>query len=80
MLVHSSHKLQPLDIRCFSLLKQLYRTEIEKLIHTYITHISKEDFFPAFYKAFCTIITESNARVGFQATGLVLYDPNYIIS
>jgi hypothetical protein len=38
----------------------LYRTEIEKLIHVYITHISKKDFFPALYKAFCRIITESN--------------------
>jgi hypothetical protein len=46
----------------------------------YITYISKEDFFPAFYKAFCTIMTESNARAGFQATGLILYDPNYMIS
>jgi hypothetical protein len=50
------------------------------LIHAYITHVSKEDFFPAFVIAFRTIITESNVRSGFRATGLVLYDLDYMIS
>jgi hypothetical protein len=58
----------------------VYRTEIEKLIRAYITHVSKEDFFPAFVTAFRTTITESNIRSGFRATGLVLYDPDYVIS
>ena len=45
-----------------------------------ITHISKEDFFPAFHIAFRTTMIESNIRAGFRATGLVPYDPNYVIS
>jgi len=77
---HSSYKLQPLDIEYFSPLKRLYRAEIEKLMHTYITHISKEDFFSAFYTAFCTTMTASNAQAEFQAAELVLYNPDYIIS
>lgn len=77
---HSSHKLQPLDVGCFSPLKRSYGAEIEKLMRAHITHISKEDFFPAFYIAFCTTMTESNARAGFQATGLVPYNPDYVIS
>jgi hypothetical protein len=80
MPAHSSHKLQPLDVGCFSPLKRVYGTEIEKLMRAYITHISKEDFFPAFVTAFRTIITESNIRSGFRATGLVPYDPDYVIS
>jgi hypothetical protein len=80
ILVHSSHKLQPLDVRCFGLLKRIYRTKIEKLIHAYITHVSKEDFFSAFVIAFRITITESNIRSGFRATGLVLYDLDYMIS
>jgi hypothetical protein len=50
------------------------------LIHAYITHVSKEDFFSTFVIAFRTIITESNVRSGFRATGLVLYDLDYMIS
>jgi len=77
---HSSHKLQPLDVGCFSPLKRSYGAEIEKLMRAHITHISKEDFFPAFYTAFCTTMTKSNAQAGFQATGLVPYNPGYVIS
>lgn len=77
---HSSHKLQPLDVRCFRALKRSYGTEIEKLMHAHITHISKEDFFPAFYAAFRTALTESNIRGGFRGTGLVPYDPQHVIS
>ena len=77
--VYLSYNLQLLNVSCFRLLKYLYRTEIEKLIYIYITYISKEDFFPAFYIAFCTTMIESNIRAGFRATGLVLYNPDYII-
>jgi hypothetical protein len=80
ILAHSSHKLQPLDVRCFGPLKRIYGTEIEKLIRAYITHVSKEDFFPAFVIAFRITITESNVRSGFRATGLVLYNLDYVIS
>ena len=45
-----------------------------------ITHISKEDFLPAFYIAFHIALTESNIRGGFRRSGLVLYDPDYVIS
>jgi hypothetical protein len=77
---HSSHKLQPLDVGCFRALKRSYGTEIEKLMRAHITHISKEDFFPAFYNAFRTAMTESNIRGGFRGSGLVPYDPDYVIS
>jgi hypothetical protein len=45
-----------------------------------ITYISKEDFFPAFFNAFCTAMTESNIRGGFRGSGLVPYDPDSVIS
>ncbi len=77
---HSSHRLQPLDIGCFRALKRSYGTEIEKLMRSHITHISKEDFFSAFYIAFRTAMTESNIRGGFRGSGLVPYDPDYVIS
>jgi hypothetical protein len=77
---HSSHRLQPLDIGCFRALKRSYGTEIEKLMRASITHVSKEDFFPAFYNAFRTAINESNIRGGFRGSGLVPYDPDSVIS
>jgi hypothetical protein len=80
MPAHSSHKLQPLDVGCFRALKRSYGAEIEKLMRAHITYISKEDFFPAFHTAFRTTMIESNIRGGFRGTGLVPYDPEYVIS
>ena len=77
---HSSHKLQPLDVGCFRALKRSYGAEIEKLMRVQITYISKEDFFPAFHTAFRTALTELNIRGGFRGSGLVPYDPEYVIS
>ncbi|KZL83982.1 transposase [Colletotrichum incanum] len=80
MPAHSSHKLQPLDVGCFSPLKRAYGKEIEGLMRAHITHIAKEDFLPAFYKAYDAAMTKSNIQAGFRATGLVPYDPEYLIS
>ena len=80
MPAHSSHRLQPLDVGCFRPLKRSYGAEIEKLMRVGITHILKEDFLPAFHTAFRTTFTESNIRGGFRGSGLVLYDPEYVIS
>jgi hypothetical protein len=57
---HSSHILQPLDVRCFSLLKKAYSQQIEDMMQAHITHITKDDFFPAFHIAFFTAMTENN--------------------
>ena len=80
MPAHSSHKLQPLDVGCFRALKRAYGKAIEDLMRAHITHISKEDFFPAFYQAFQASITESNIQGGFRGSGLIPYDPEHVIS
>jgi hypothetical protein len=49
-------------------------------MRVYITYISKEDFFPAFYTTFRTTMVESNIRGGFRGTRLVPYDLEYVIS
>jgi hypothetical protein len=71
MPAHLSYILQPLDVGCFSLLKKVYSRKIEDIIQTYITHITKDDFFPAFRKAHFAAMTESNIRGRFQGTGLI---------
>jgi hypothetical protein len=45
-----------------------------------ITHITKEDFIPAFRVAFQASLTESNIQGGFRGAGLVPFDPERVIS
>src|SRR6478752_2236414 len=77
---HSSHLLQPLDVGCFGPLKKAYGREIEHLIRSSITHISKTEFFPAFYAAFQATMTEKNIKGGFKGAGLVPFDPESVVS
>jgi hypothetical protein len=57
---HSSYKLQPLDLGYFWALKRAYGRAIEDIMRAHQTHISKEDFFPAFHTAFLAAMTEYN--------------------
>ncbi|ENH68228.1 hypothetical protein FOC1_g10000541 [Fusarium oxysporum f. sp. cubense race 1] len=77
---HSSHLLQPLDVGCFSVLKQAYGREIEHQIRCSITHVSKTKFFPAFYAAFQATMTKRNIKEGFRGAGIVPLDPEYVVS
>jgi hypothetical protein len=54
---YSSHLTQPLDVRCFSVLKQAYGRQIETFIKAYINHITKVEFFLAFTAAYKELIT-----------------------
>jgi len=50
-------------------------------MRNHITHVSKEDFLPAFFEAYYTkSITPENARAGFKATGLVPFDLKAVLS
>jgi hypothetical protein len=77
---HSSHFLQPLDVACFSPLKRAYGAEISDLIRSYINHITKIEFLPAYYAAHQRLITKENICAGFQAAGLVPYNPEAVLS
>jgi hypothetical protein len=77
---HSSHLLQPLNIRCFRPLKKAHSQEIKHLKRRSINHISKTEFFPAFYAAHQATITESNIKGGLRGAGLIPFNPESIIS
>jgi DDE superfamily endonuclease len=77
---HSSHLLQPLDVGIFGPLKKAYGRQIEDMMQAYIFHITKDDFFPAFYAAFKETMTESNIQGGFRGAGLLPFDPKRVIS
>ena len=80
MPAHSSHRLQPLDVGCFGPLKAAYSRQIEGLMKVQITHVSKVEFFHAFYAAFQKAITTSNIQGGFRGAGIVPLDPQSVIS
>jgi hypothetical protein len=50
------------------------------LARNHIHHISKETFLPAFKAAYERTFTEENARVGFRGAGLVLFNPDAVLS
>ena len=53
---YSSHLTQPLDIRCFSVLKQAYSRQIKDFIKAHINHITKVEFFIAFKAVYLELI------------------------
>jgi hypothetical protein len=58
---HLSHLTQPLDVRCFSVLKRAYGRQIETFIKAHINHITKVEFFLAFAAAYKESIIAENA-------------------
>jgi hypothetical protein len=54
--------------------------EIEHLIRCSINHVSKTEFFLAFYAAFQATMTEKNIKGGFRGAGLVPFDPESVVS
>jgi hypothetical protein len=77
---YSSHYTQPLDVGLFGPLKRAYSDQISSLIRLRITHITKNDFFPAFKTAFQGVFTEQNVKGGFRGSGLVPWNPDAVIS
>ncbi len=77
---HSSHLLQPLDVSCFAVLKQLYGQQIENLMQVGVNHIDKSDFLPAYLIACMEALTSNMVYSGFAATGLVPYNPKQVLS
>jgi hypothetical protein len=71
MPAYTSHYYQPFDVSCFGPLKLAYSREIEYLMRTSITHITKLSFLAAFHKTFFRAMTQSNIQNGFLGTGTV---------
>jgi len=77
---HSSYLLQPLDVGCFGPLKQAYGRQVEDLMRMYVNYVSKLEFLCSFCDAFFASITEKNIQGGFVGAGLVLFDPERVLS
>jgi len=77
---HSSHKTQPLDVGVFGPLKTAYGNQITELARANITHVTKNDFFPAFRAAFEETFTHINVKSSFRGAGLVPLNPYAVIA
>ncbi|OCK90264.1 uncharacterized protein K441DRAFT_732565, partial [Cenococcum geophilum 1.58] len=51
ILAHLLHLLQPLDVGCFLVLKQLYKRLIKQLIGRGVNYINKHKFLPPYRQA-----------------------------
>jgi hypothetical protein len=77
---HSSHRLQPLDVSCYSPLKRQYGHEVSELARQGIYHVDKEEFLDIYTRVRPAIFSSQNICSGFLATGLILYDPDRVLS
>jgi hypothetical protein len=80
MPAHTSHLLQPLDVSCFSPLKRAYGQQIQQLARRRVFHIDKLDFLSIYRSIRATVYTQENIQAGFQATGLLPYYPERVLS
>jgi hypothetical protein len=58
----------------------LYRQQIERLIQNRVNYIDKQDFLEVYYTAYTETINQSNIYSSFAATGVVLYNPERVLS
>jgi hypothetical protein len=77
---HTSHLLQPLDVGCFSPLKVAYGHQVSELARQGVYHVDKLEFLWIYQKIRPTVLSESNSKAGFQATGLIPYCPERVLS
>jgi hypothetical protein len=77
---HSSHLLQPLDVRCFSPLKKAYSGEINQSSKARITHIDKTEFFLAFHATHNKVFKPVTIKGGFKGAGLIPFDREAVLS
>ena len=80
MPAHSSHLLQPLDVGCFSVHKQSYGQLVEQKMGLGVNHIDKQEFLPLYQQACAKALHKKNIQSGFTAAGLVLYNPDRVLS
>jgi hypothetical protein len=80
MPAHSSHLLQPLDVACFATLKRGYGDLVRRQIHNGINHIDKLDFLSTYPIAQQKALITASIQSGFNATGLVPYNPDRVLS
>jgi hypothetical protein len=79
MPLHSLHLLQLLDVSCFAVFKRSYGQQVVEYMQARVNHINKADFLTAYLLAYKESMTINTVCNGFAATGLVLYNPIWVL-
>ena len=78
---HSSHLLQPLDVRCFAVLKRAYGRFVSDLARTGYNHIDKFDFLDDYQRARLEAFQQpAIIQNSFAASDLVPVDTERVLS
>jgi hypothetical protein len=72
MLLHSTYKLQPLDVGLFGLLSTAYLKQINNLMHQSLglVFMSKRFFYQVFKEAWAKSFTKEHIQNAFKKTGI----------
>jgi hypothetical protein len=76
---HTSHKLQPCNVRPFRPLKTAYQDQVKRLNRGGIDTVGKEDFTYLYSPARDRALTDRNIRAGWAATGLFPFNPARVL-
>jgi hypothetical protein len=79
---HTTHRLQPLDVGCFSPLQRYYTNELNKLIGYSLGYndMSKRFFWRLFSPAWTAAMSEQNIASAWAKTGLIPLNPDEVLS
>ena len=79
---HSTHRLQPLYVSCFSPLAIRYSQQLDQWIAKYggIIPLNQSDFYAMFKVALKEAFTENNIASGWQKTGLYPFNPEIVLA
>lgn len=80
MHAYSPQKLQPLDIGCFSPLKQVYGTLVEQKRYLEVKNINKFNFLKIFLAARKSAFQPETIRNNFIGASIVPFNPDRILS
>jgi hypothetical protein len=78
---HTTHLLQPLDVRLFGPLSTYYKNGIaEKTRFDALINIDKCDFLEAYHKARLQAISSHNIKSAWRDSGISLFNPEVVLS
>ncbi|GEQ71334.1 hypothetical protein JCM33374_g5016 [Metschnikowia sp. JCM 33374] len=80
MPAHASHRLQPLELVCFSVLKRAYRNVINEKINLRVHSIDKFEFLDAYPKARMQAFRADNIESAYRTAGLFPPERNHVLS
>jgi hypothetical protein len=76
---HTSHKLQPCDVRVFGPLKTAYRDRVEELYRGGANTVGKQHFTFLYGQARCAAFTSRNIKSAWAKAGLYPWSPDRVL-